>query len=107
PYMPQSVVVEGLAQTGGLLVGEASEFRERVVLAKIGKVVFHDYAVPGDILRYEAIIQDLKPDGAIVNATSHIGDRLQAEIEIVFAHLDDARFKGVDLFEPGDFLRMM
>jgi len=28
-------------------------------------------------------------------------------VELIFAHLDDTRFKDVDLFEPVDFLRMM
>jgi 3-hydroxyacyl-[acyl-carrier-protein] dehydratase len=107
PHMPNSLIVEGMAQTGGLLAGEVNEFKERVVLAKIGKVIFHTVAMPGDTLRYTAEIQDLKPDGCILHCTSHVGDTLQAEIEMVLAHLDDARFQNVDLFEPGDFLRMM
>lgn len=107
PVMPNSLIVEGLAQTGGLLVGEVNQFQERVVLAKVGKATFHTYARPGDTLRYTAVVEDIKPDGAILKGTSHIGDTLQAEVEMVLAHLDDARFKGVDLFEPADFLRML
>jgi 3-hydroxyacyl-[acyl-carrier-protein] dehydratase len=103
PVMPASLIIEGLAQTGGLLVGEHSEFRERVVLAKIGKVIFHDIAQPGDTLIYTAEIADVKPNGAIVDGTVHVGDRLFAEAQIVFAHLDD-RFEGVELFKPADFL---
>ena len=104
PHMPNSLIVEGMAQTGGLLVGELYEFKERVVFAKIGKVIFHEIARPGDVLRYTAVIQDSKPDGSIIHATSHIGDKLQAEMEYVLAHLDDERFNGVELFEPADFL---
>jgi 3-hydroxyacyl-[acyl-carrier-protein] dehydratase len=107
PHLPNSVIVEGMAQTGGLLAGEYYHFKERVVLAKIGKVVFHMPAVPGDVLRYTAVIQDIKPDGCILHCTSHIGDNLQAEVDMVLAHLDDARFSGVDLFEPGEFLRLL
>lgn len=103
PVLPPPLIVEGLAQTGGLLVGEKNEFRERVVLAKVGKARFHFEALPGDVLRYEAAVVDLRPNGAIVFGTSHAGDRLQAEIELVFAYLDD-RFAGVDLFFPADFL---
>ena len=40
PVMPHSLVVEGIAQTGGLLVGECNEYKERVVLAKISKALF-------------------------------------------------------------------
>ena len=38
PVMPASLIIEGLAQTGGILVGEAGGFVEKVVLAKIPRV---------------------------------------------------------------------
>lgn len=106
PVMPNALIVEGLAQTGGLLAAEYNGFRERVVLAKVAKAIFHFPARPGDTLTYTANIEDIKADGAICRGTSHVGDQLQAEIELVFAHLDD-RFAGVQLFEPADFLVML
>jgi 3-hydroxyacyl-[acyl-carrier-protein] dehydratase len=106
PLMPNSLVIEGIAQTGGLLAGETSGFKERVVLAKVAKAQFHCYAVPGDTLTYTAVLADVKSDGAICQGTSYIGTKLQAEVEMVFAYLD-ARFEGVQLFEPGDFLAML
>src|SRR5262245_54418354 len=96
PIYPQSLVVEGLAQTGGLLAAEFNSFRERVVLAKIGKAQFHFSARPGDTLTYTATIEDIKPDGAICQGTAHVGADLLASVELVFAHLDDQRFRGVD-----------
>ena len=104
--MVSSLIIEGMAQTGGLLVGEMSQFENRVVLAKIGKAVFHHNAFPGDVLTYRAKIENMQPLGAIVKGECHIADSLQAEIELVFAHLDD-RFEGVELFEPANFLRML
>lgn len=106
PLMPASLVIEGLAQAGGLLVGEHNAFRERVVLAKIGKAVFHRPALAGDTLTYTTVVENMQADGAICRGTSHIGDQLHAEIDLVFAHLDD-RFLGVDQFEPADFLRLL
>jgi 3-hydroxyacyl-[acyl-carrier-protein] dehydratase len=105
--MPASLIIEGIAHTGGLLVGEVRGYQERVVLAKVGKAVFHRTARPGDTLTYTTVIEDIKPDGAIVKATSYIGSDLQADVDMVFAHLDDDRFAGVELFEPADFLRML
>jgi len=102
PVMPNSLITEGLAQTGGLLVGEAKSFEEKVILAKIPKAVFHFPAVPGDTLVYTAKIEYLKEDGAMVTATAHVGDRLQAEMEIVFAHLGDIGNRV--LFEPKNFV---
>jgi 3-hydroxyacyl-[acyl-carrier-protein] dehydratase len=52
PVMPVSMMIEGMAQTAGLLIGEMTGFAARVVLAKIGKAVFHDVVIPGDVLRY-------------------------------------------------------
>jgi 3-hydroxyacyl-[acyl-carrier-protein] dehydratase len=106
PVFPNSLVIEGMAQTAGLLIGEVSGFEHRVVLAKIGKAVFHRYAFPGDQLRYTAVVQDMQSDGAIAALTSHIGLELQAEVEMMFAFLDD-RFPSGPLFEPVDFLAMI
>ena len=106
PMMPHSLIVEGMAQTGGLLVGEVNDFNERVVLAKVSKAVFHRPALPGDTLTYTATIQDINPQGAIVQGLSHIGDELQGEIDLVFAHLDE-RFGSEILFRPEDFLTML
>ena len=107
PLMPSTLILEGLAQAGGLLVGEHYDFKERGVLAKVGKAIFHELATPGDTLTYTVVIEDIKPDGAIVRGTSLLEGRLQAEVDIVFAHLDDERFQGVDLFIPEEFSQML
>lgn len=103
---PSSLIVEGMAQTGGLLVGESHSFLKRVVLAKVGKATFYEYAFPGDTLTYTITVENIQPNGAMVKGISHIGDRLQAEVEMVFAYLDD-RFGVDDLFEPAKFLSML
>lgn len=105
PTMPCSLMVEGLAQTGGLLVGEHNKFRERVVLAKVAKAKFHFPVRIGDQLIYETVIQNLQPDGAIVNCTAHVGDQLAAEVQLMFAHLDD-RFPD-EIFGKHDLLQML
>jgi len=106
PIMPASLVIEGMAQTAGLLVGEMEGFAQRVVLAKVGKAVFHRPVTPGDTLRYEAIIADVKQDGALAAVTGHVGGELVAEAELMFAFLDE-RFPSGPLFEPVDFAAML
>ncbi|MBN2474821.1 MAG: beta-hydroxyacyl-ACP dehydratase [Pirellulales bacterium] len=105
PMIPGSLVIEGLAQTGGLLICEHGHFEEKVILAKIPKARFHCDAVPGDTLTYTTNIEYVKDEGAMISGTSHKGDQLHAEVEIVFAHLNDPR-QGA-LFDPHVFLRMM
>ena len=40
PVMPAALILEGLAQTGGILVGEVNNFQEKVVLAKVPRAGF-------------------------------------------------------------------
>ncbi|HOO93619.1 MAG TPA: 3-hydroxyacyl-ACP dehydratase FabZ family protein, partial [Opitutales bacterium] len=105
PVIPNSLVVEGLAQTAGLLLCEHGDFKEKVVLAKVPKLRFHCEAVPGDRLIYTVEIQYIKPEGARVTVSSHKDDILHAEGEIMFAHLDEPRL--ASLFEPHGLLQMM
>ncbi len=105
PMIPNSLVIEGMAQTGGLLVCEYNQFSEKVILAKVPKARFYCDAVPGDTLVYTATIEYISNEGAMVSATSYKGEILHAEAEIVFAHVNDPRMGA--LFEPETFLRMM
>lgn len=105
PIVPASTIIEGLAQTGGLLVGEHGGFKKRVVLAKVAKAVFHHYTLAGTTLTYTVELEDIQPDGAFCQCTVKAGDQLQADIQLMFAHLDD-RFPE-NLFEPANFLRML
>lgn len=90
PVMPQSLILEGLAQTGGILLGQSHNFEHVVVLAKVPRMTFHSLATPGDTLTYRTTLNDATPEGGRVSATAHVGDRLVAEGEILFAHLDPA-----------------
>jgi len=99
PILPGCFLLEGLAQAGGILVGEANDFREKVVLAKVPKVQFHREALAGEQLIYEVELLHLRPEGASVQGRAYSGTaggesadrRLVAEAEIFFAHLDQAR----------------
>jgi 3-hydroxyacyl-[acyl-carrier-protein] dehydratase len=106
PLMRNSLVIEGLAQTGGLLVAEHGHFQERVILAKLSKATFHFNPAPGDTLVYRIVIEKVDKDGANITGTSHVGDRLQAEVEIFFAHVDEGT-AGKSLFEPAQLLSML
>ncbi|MEQ8785559.1 MAG: beta-hydroxyacyl-ACP dehydratase [Pirellulaceae bacterium] len=106
PLMPHSLIVEGFAQTGGIIVSEYHHFQRQVVLAKVAKAVFHDLMLPGDLITYRVKVESLQTDGAVVTGQAHIGERLQAEVELFFAALGPEFSRG-ELFEPFDFLTMM
>src|SRR5260221_1227633 len=66
PIMPACLILEGLAQTGGILVGEANDFQEKVVLAKIVTGRFRREALAGEQLVYDVEMLHLRPEGASV-----------------------------------------
>ena len=95
PVMPAPLILEGLAQTGGILVGEAKQFQEKVVLAKIPFAKFYRDAMPGEMLTYTTDIVDMRAEGAVVKGRVMCGEALIAEAEIFFAHLDRNRSRQV------------
>lgn len=109
PFFPSSLIIEGMAQAGGLLLDQQNDFAGRVVLAKVTNSQFMFEAIPGDTLTFRAEIDDIQDVGAFVNGTVHRGTDLQARISLMFAFLDtnDERFANVQLFEPAEFCRMI
>ncbi len=88
PVMPESLCIEAMAQTAGILVGEAKKFEEKVILAKIKKAVFFEYVRPGDTLRLEAKIESITDEAASTSGKITCEDKLIAEIDLMFSHLD-------------------
>lgn len=105
--LPASLIIEGVAQMGGLLVGQLSDFKARIVLAKITSADFQMDAYPGDVLHLEVELQNQDGIGAMVNGTTTIDGKPHGTINLMFARLEDERFTDVELFEPAEFCRMI
>ncbi len=98
PVMPAALIIEGMAQTAGILVCEASGFKEKVILAKIAKATFDGVAVPGDTLLFTAKIEQINEQFAVtageVSLRSPSSDpekqesKHLASIELIFSNLD-------------------
>jgi 3-hydroxyacyl-[acyl-carrier-protein] dehydratase len=86
--MPATLAIEGMAQTGGLLVADSLDFKKQVVLAKVAKADFCFEAIPGDRIEYRAEIVETMSGGSLVNVTSRIGGREHGAAELYFAHLE-------------------
>jgi len=103
--LPVSLVIEGLAQTGGVLVAEANRFEHRVVLAKISSAQFERDPVPGDTLRYAVRIEQLDDQGAIVHGDAEVNRESLAQVKLIFAHLSVGI--AAELFRPTDLIQML
>ena len=86
--MPATLVLEGMAQTAGILVADALDYRRQVVLAKVGSVRLAFEPVPGDVIEYAAEIVELSESGSVVKVTSRIGGREHGESELYYGHLE-------------------
>lgn len=106
PVMPNSLIVEGLAQTGGILLAESKNYEAQIVLAKVSKSVFHFPARPGDTLEYTATIENVTEGGALISGTSRVGDRVQAELEFYLAILGE-KFGSQRLFKPAHYFGLL
>lgn len=87
PVFPASLMIEGMAQTAGILVGEARGFSENVILAKIRQADFEDYAVPGDQLRYDARIESIDEQAAMTSGVVHKNARPIGQVDLLFSHV--------------------
>jgi 3-hydroxyacyl-[acyl-carrier-protein] dehydratase len=94
PIVPHSLIVEGFAQTAGILVGEARNFAEKVILAKVTRATFHRLVRPGETIEYRARIDQLSEQGASTSGQVVLRDptggvpTVIADIEMMFSHID-------------------
>lgn len=96
PIMPASLIIEGMAQSCGLLVGHAEGFTQKVVLAKVSKAELDRDVGPGCTLRYTATIKNYDAMGAscdgLVELLEHTADNGHwqkiGRIDLMFSHLD-------------------
>jgi 3-hydroxyacyl-[acyl-carrier-protein] dehydratase len=97
PVMPASLIIEGMAQTAGVLVGSVNGFREKVILAKINQATLDADVFPGQTLRYDASIERIDAGGASTigtiqrrsNGTADDAWTTIGRIELMFSHVDN------------------
>jgi 3-hydroxyacyl-[acyl-carrier-protein] dehydratase len=105
-HYPHTLIIEGMAQTGGILLSQLGEFQQKIVLAKVSKADFHQIAQPGDQLRLTARLLTNQPEGAIVEGHVEVNGQPQADLGLTFAILDDT-FGKEPFFIPSDFCRIL
>ena len=95
PLMPNSLIVEGMAQTAGILVGSINRFREKVVLAKITRASIEHDVIPGRTIRYTAHLQQHDAAGAATSGSIEMLDHASRQwsdigkVDLVFSHIDN------------------
>jgi 3-hydroxyacyl-[acyl-carrier-protein] dehydratase len=93
PIFPPTLMIEGMAQTAGILVGEARRFQERVILAKVRHAEFDGIVVPGDQVRYDATIAVLDDQAGVTTGSVLRNGVPMGRVDLMFSHLDQADTK--------------
>ena len=70
----RSLIIEGMAQTAGIMVGHAGDFKEKVILAKITRAEFTDAARPGYAIRFTAEMDNFSRSGASTHGRCELID---------------------------------
>lgn len=111
PIMPACLMIEGMAQTAGILVGQARDFREKVILAKIALARFDREVVPGDQLTYRAEIENLTDEAAVTRGTVLCNGKQIGRVDLMFSHIDQnlagMKFPEENFVFTGQFERLV
>ena len=80
--LPSSMVLEAMAQAAGLLVVATIGVRAQPVLAKVQPFEAHGLAVPGDQIRLDAELEDLRDEGCRARVAASVSGRPLADATI-------------------------
>lgn len=86
PVMPGVLIVEALAQVGGVWMLSKDEYRGKLAyLVSINNARFRKIVTPGDQLRLEIEMTKMKSRIGIVHGTASVGGEEVCDAEIMYA----------------------
>jgi 3-hydroxyacyl-[acyl-carrier-protein] dehydratase len=89
PVMPGVLIVEAMAQVGGVAVLSSEEYQDKLALfAGIDNVRFKRQVRPGDTLRLEVQLQQIRRGIGMGSGTASVDGELACRGDIMFALVD-------------------
>jgi len=86
PIMPGVLIIEAMAQVGGILAYETGSVEQRnrlIYFMAMDKVRFRQPVVPGDQIIFEAKMLNFRSKAAKMSGTATVDNRLAAEAELM------------------------
>jgi beta-hydroxyacyl-ACP dehydratase FabZ len=84
PVMPGVLQIEAMAQVGGILLARVGDHSGRIpYFMSIDKVKFRKLVKPGDQLRIEATITNLRSKSARFSVVTKVGDDVVSQAELM------------------------
>jgi len=91
PIMPGVIILEALAQTGGVMVHLKAEMPRIAVLLNVNNAKFRKPVYPGDILILKCEGLHFSSKGGRVKAEAFVDDKIAVQAEIGFALVDQSQ----------------
>lgn len=91
PIMPGVLILEALAQTGGILIHQKGYQDKIAVFLNVSQAKFRNPVRPGDILYLHAEGIHFSSRAGKVKAVAKVNDKIAAEAEIAFALVDKSQ----------------
>lgn len=88
PIMPGVLILEALAQTGGVLLHLRCNPNKIAVLLNINNAKFRHPVRPGDVLYLKAQGLHFSSKGGKIGAQATVNDKIAVEAEIAYAFID-------------------
>lgn len=89
PVMPGVIIIEAMAQVGGVIMLSKPENRNKIAyFMSIDSAKFRQPVVPGDELRMEVEVQKIRARTGQCAGRAYVGDKLVCEAEVKFAVVD-------------------
>ena len=104
PLVPEPLLIEMIAQAGGVLFGLGLDFKKEVILAKILKADFFEAARPPCRLVVEARLDEEREEGAWISGTVKAGSQMTAKATLLLVTLDSLQENKTKIVFNDDFL---
>lgn len=88
PRVPEPLMIEMIAQAGGVLFGLGIDFKKEVILAKIEGARFEEAVPPPCELWVEAKIEEQREEGAWISGTVTLSGRTLAATRLLLVTMD-------------------
>lgn len=88
PIMPGVLIIEALAQAGGILIHQKGFQKKTALLLKVEGAKFRNPVLPGDLLFLHVTSIHLSARGGKVAAKAMVNNKLAAEAQISYALAD-------------------
>lgn len=91
PILPGVYLLEGLAQTAGVLLWETSKHSRIAVMVSVDRARFIAFARPGDLVQLAVEIDSYDVAAARVRGTASVGDRRVVAASLTFSLQEPTR----------------